>query len=109
MGLSLSALSRKLRRAKSTLHGLAARGAIPRLADGSFDADAVRLALAMRNAGPLHAPANGGQTRPGVARFPGSKKSISLRSPPTREQVMAMSDAEFDELLFAAAREQGLT
>ncbi len=44
-GISLSELARRLDRAKSGLSKLAKNGQIPRLADGSFDEAAVRLAL----------------------------------------------------------------
>lgn len=44
-GLSLSALARRLGRAKSGLHKLARAGQIPTLADGSFDEGEVRAAL----------------------------------------------------------------
>jgi len=44
-GVSLCELARRLGRAKSGLHRLVTTGAIPRLPDGTFDVDAVRLAL----------------------------------------------------------------
>lgn len=45
-GLSLSELARRLGRAKSGLHKLAAKGQIPKAADGTFDLEAVKAALA---------------------------------------------------------------
>lgn len=57
-GLSLSALARELGRSKSGLHALAAKGLIPKGSDGTYDADAVRAALARNlepsRAKPLH-------------------------------------------------------
>lgn len=68
-GLSLSRLAKELGRAKSGLHKLAKRRQIPQRADGSFDIDEVRAALA-RNIDPA-------KKRPAAAK--GARASVRTR------------------------------
>ncbi|WP_336488413.1 hypothetical protein [Methylobacterium nigriterrae] len=97
-GLSLSELARHLGRAKSGPHKLAAKGQIPKRADGKFDLEAVRTALAAntdpaRQTGaftPVHGPENGErEAEPAPAIIVQASVEAQLATTRIREILMA--------------------
>lgn len=96
-GISLSELARRLDRAKSGLHKLAAKGQIPKLADGSFDEAAVRAALAAntdpaRQPGafsPVHGAENGERPAPSAAIVAQATAEAQLATTRVREILLA--------------------
>ncbi|KAB1069247.1 hypothetical protein [Methylobacterium planeticum] len=111
-GLSLSELARQLGRAKSGLHKLAAKGQIPKRADGTFDLDAVRAALAAntdpaRQPGaftPVHEPENRERDAPPAAIVAQASAEAQLATTRIREILMAEGVETDGSLTFNHAR-----
>lgn len=85
-GLSLSALAKILRRAKSGLHKLAKAGKIPQLSNGRYDLAAVQRALES-NLEPSRAKRSQGERNPA-----GPGEQVNGRTP--RPTISAPADAE---------------
>jgi hypothetical protein len=111
-GLSLSELARQLGRAKSGLHKLAAKGQIPKRADGTLDLEAVCAALAAntdpaRQPGaftPVHGPENGERAAPPAAIVAQATAETQLATTRIREILMAEGVETDGPLTFNHAR-----
>ncbi|UWU73043.1 hypothetical protein N2603_23350 [Bradyrhizobium huanghuaihaiense] len=107
IGLSLSALAKVLRRAKSGLHKLAKAGKIPRLANGRFDLAAVQRALegnlepsrARRSPSEQSGEQVNGRTTGAISGSADAEQAVSLI-----QQVLERENAYKGTIDFNAAR-----